>query len=79
MFAVAILMAVVFASRFAIWLKLRNDERGRRIGIGTLQLLFVVVWAILTDLRPQWTVSLFVCALIGIIALSFVPAAKRTN
>ena len=77
MYAVVILMAVVIGVQLALWAKFRNEERGRRIGIGTLQLLLVVAWVVVTDFGPQWLLSVSICALIDIIALSFVPARRK--
>jgi hypothetical protein len=77
MYAAGVLIAVVIAVRLVLWARFRNDSSGRRIGIGTLQVLFVIAGVAVMSYWPQWTLSAFVCVLIGIIALSFVPARRR--
>ncbi len=78
-YAVALVITVLIAVRFALWGKYRNEARGHRIAIGTLQLLLVVFWVILVGFRPQWSLSVSMFALFGIIALSFVPARKNLD
>ncbi|HTA24206.1 MAG TPA: hypothetical protein VK763_11775 [Terriglobales bacterium] len=78
MYAVAVLMAVVIALQLALWVKFRAEARGHRIGVRTLQLLLVIAGAVVMGSRPQWTLSVFLCVLIGIIALSFVPTGRKT-
>lgn len=71
-----ILVALVVATRVAFWVKWRKDDRGRQLGISTLQLLIVIIAAAIIAWFPPATFAVFLGALIGIIALSFVPAQK---
>ncbi len=77
MYAVGVLMAVVVALQLALWAKFRNEGRGHRIGVRTLQLLLVIAGVIMMGSLPQWKFSVFLCVLAGIIALSFVPVKRR--
>jgi phosphatidylserine synthase len=76
-YAVVILMAFVVAVRLALWAKYQNEERGRRVGISTLQLLLVIALMVVIGFSPPWTRTAFLCALVGIIALSFIPTRKK--
>jgi hypothetical protein len=76
MYAAGVLIAVVIAFQIALWAKFRNEPRGRRIGVRVLQFLLVVAWMVVVGFRPQWTLGMFGFALLGVVALSFVPARK---
>ncbi len=77
-YATGILLIIVLVIRIALWVKFKHNDRGRRIGIGTLQLLLVVAAAVLLEWRPDATMRVFLGALAGIVMLSCIPA-KRTK
>jgi hypothetical protein len=75
-YAVGILLALVVAFRIALWIKFRHHERGRYLGISTLQTVLVFAAAGVSYKVPQAATVVLLCALVGIIALSFVPVGK---
>jgi len=77
-YAAGILLLIVLVTRIALWVKFRHRDLGRRIGIGTLQLLLVGAAAVLLEWRPNATMRVFLGALAGIVILSCVPT-KRTK
>ncbi len=73
-----ILLLVVVGCRIALWAKFRDDGRGRRVGVSTLQLLIAVAAMAILNWFPHAGWEVLLSALAGIVALSFVPAKKTT-
>jgi hypothetical protein len=77
-YAVYILLLVVVGCRIALWAKFKGDDRGRRVGVSTLQLLIAIVAVAMLNWFPHAGWEVLLSALAGIVALSFVPAKKPT-
>ena len=77
-YAVYIMLLVVFGCRIALWAKFVGNDRGRRVGVSTLQLLIVVLAMAILNWFPYAGWEVLLCGLAGIIALTFVPAKKTT-
>jgi uncharacterized membrane protein YccC len=77
-YTAGILLIAVFVCRIALWARFRDDARGRRVGVSTLQLLVVVVAMTVLKWFPTATLGVFFLALAAIVALSFLPAKKTT-
>jgi len=75
-YAIGILFLILIASRIALWAKFRRDSRGRRLAISTLQLVVVIMAAAFFKWLPNASAEVFLCALAGIVILSFIPAKK---
>lgn len=73
-YAVYILLIAVVGCRIVLWAKFRGDNRGRRLGILTLQWFVVIAAVAILSWFPNAGWVVLVCAVAGIVALSFVPA-----
>jgi hypothetical protein len=69
-----IIVGVVIAVRFLLYARFRKVSSGRRMGVGTLQLLVVVAVVALCDhFGANYGAVLAVVGVLAIICLSFLP------